>query len=131
MNQVQQFWFRCQDGWYKGTSNRTQKCGVFPGNYVTPARGAPGSPLSVPADSKLPVSFTRGTRNRLAASDVPVAPPELPPRSNAPSVGGWHIDSPARTNSSTNAKSDKVCVCNFVVCVFTNLLLKLFDLKKK
>ncbi|XP_015834928.1 E3 ubiquitin-protein ligase SH3RF1 isoform X4 [Tribolium castaneum] len=25
---------RCQDGWYKGTSNRTQKCGVFPGNYV-------------------------------------------------------------------------------------------------
>lgn len=25
---------RCQDGWFKGTSNRTQKCGVFPGNYV-------------------------------------------------------------------------------------------------
>lgn len=29
---------RCQDGWFKGTSNRTQKCGVFPGNYVTPAK---------------------------------------------------------------------------------------------
>lgn len=28
---------RCQDGWFKGTSNRTQKCGVFPGNYVAPA----------------------------------------------------------------------------------------------
>lgn len=110
------FWIRCQDGWYKGTSNRTQKCGVFPGNYVTPARGAPGTPLSVPADSKLPVSFTRGTRNRLATTDTPVAPPELPPRSNAP-VSGWHVDSPARTNSSTNAsKSDKVCVwlCNSV-----------------
>lgn len=25
---------RCQDGWFKGTSNRTQKSGVFPGNYV-------------------------------------------------------------------------------------------------
>ena len=29
---------RCQDGWFKGTSTRTQKCGVFPGNYVTPVR---------------------------------------------------------------------------------------------
>lgn len=29
---------RCQDGWFKGTSNRTQKCGVFPGNYVAPAK---------------------------------------------------------------------------------------------
>ena len=29
---------RCQDGWFKGTSNRTQKSGVFPGNYVVPAR---------------------------------------------------------------------------------------------
>lgn len=29
---------RCQDGWFKGTSNRTQKCGVFPGNYVTLAK---------------------------------------------------------------------------------------------
>jgi E3 ubiquitin-protein ligase SH3RF len=28
---------KCQDGWFKGTSNRTQKCGVFPGNYVAPA----------------------------------------------------------------------------------------------
>lgn len=32
---------RCQDGWFKGTSIRTQKCGVFPGNYVTPARYVP------------------------------------------------------------------------------------------
>lgn len=29
---------RCQDGWFKGTSSRAQKCGVFPGNYVTPIR---------------------------------------------------------------------------------------------
>jgi hypothetical protein len=29
---------RCQDGWFKGTSNRNQKCGVFPGNYVAPAK---------------------------------------------------------------------------------------------
>nr|XP_023014243.1 E3 ubiquitin-protein ligase SH3RF1 isoform X4 [Leptinotarsa decemlineata] len=50
----------CQDGWYKGTSNRTQKCGVFPGNYVTLARGSSNSchvttkePGAV-AESKLP-----------------------------------------------------------------------------
>lgn len=28
---------RCQDGWFKGT-NRAQKSGVFPGNYVAPLR---------------------------------------------------------------------------------------------
>lgn len=29
---------RCQDGWYKGTSHRSQRSGVFPGNYVAPAK---------------------------------------------------------------------------------------------
>lgn len=28
----------CQDGWYKGTSLKTNFSGVFPGNYVTPAK---------------------------------------------------------------------------------------------
>ncbi|XP_050503787.1 E3 ubiquitin-protein ligase SH3RF1 isoform X5 [Diabrotica virgifera virgifera] len=45
----------CHDGWYKGTSNRTQKCGVFPGNYVTPARGVPNPQgAKDSAESKLP-----------------------------------------------------------------------------
>ncbi|XP_066154616.1 E3 ubiquitin-protein ligase SH3RF3 [Euwallacea fornicatus] len=92
----------CQDGWYKGTSNRTQKCGVFPGNYVTQARGVPGTQLNVPVDSKLPVSFARGTRNRSTVADS--APPELPPRSTVPPSGVWHVESPARTNNP--AKSD-------------------------
>ncbi|XP_054261810.1 E3 ubiquitin-protein ligase SH3RF1 isoform X2 [Macrosteles quadrilineatus] len=29
---------RCQDGWFKGTASRSHKCGVFPGNYVAPAK---------------------------------------------------------------------------------------------
>ncbi|XP_026272003.1 E3 ubiquitin-protein ligase SH3RF1 isoform X1 [Frankliniella occidentalis] len=33
---------RCQDGWFKGTSNRTQKSGVFPGNYVAFVKSLPG-----------------------------------------------------------------------------------------
>ncbi|KAK8774943.1 hypothetical protein V5799_010524 [Amblyomma americanum] len=29
---------KCQDGWFKGTSLRTGLSGVFPGNYVQPAK---------------------------------------------------------------------------------------------
>ncbi|KAG5894443.1 hypothetical protein JTB14_014892 [Gonioctena quinquepunctata] len=90
----------CQDGWYKGTSNRTQKCGVFPGNYVTIARGIPNSahasvkePGATVTESKLPVSFTRSGKSatpspRSASSN----PPELPPRSTSPNAisSSWH-----------------------------------------
>jgi hypothetical protein len=27
---------RCEDGWYVGTSQRTEQFGTFPGNYVLP-----------------------------------------------------------------------------------------------
>ncbi|XP_017778540.1 PREDICTED: SH3 domain-containing RING finger protein 3-like isoform X2 [Nicrophorus vespilloides] len=79
---------KCQDGWFKGTSNRTQKSGVFPGNYVTPA-SAPRSPQTQnSSDSKSAVSYTRskgGSRN----SNLP---PELPPRSTSPNAisSSWH-----------------------------------------
>ncbi|ERL94486.1 hypothetical protein D910_11763 [Dendroctonus ponderosae] len=97
----------CQDGWYKGTSNRTQKCGVFPGNYVTVLRGSAGEFSAGFPEGRMPVSFTKGTkgaRNRPADS----APPELPPRSSTPPTNVWHVDSP-RTNNATNSqpKSDK------------------------
>ncbi|XP_066603630.1 E3 ubiquitin-protein ligase SH3RF3 isoform X2 [Prorops nasuta] len=99
---------RCQDGWFKGTSNRTQKCGVFPGNYVALAkcqrslcRGSLNSsqlhntPLSVgPNDSRLPVSYTK---NKSASSQFfnqrTLPPPELPPRSISPLrtvSSSWH-----------------------------------------
>jgi len=86
---------RCKDGWYKGTSNRTQKCGVFPGNYVMPAAIAPRSPQPTSSDSKSAVSYSRsgksgGGSSRLTAS----LPPELPPRSTSPSANAisssWH-----------------------------------------
>uniref|UniRef100_A0A146MBF6 RING-type E3 ubiquitin transferase n=2 Tax=Lygus hesperus TaxID=30085 RepID=A0A146MBF6_LYGHE len=32
---------RCQDGWFKGQHFRSQKAGVFPGNYVAPAKSLP------------------------------------------------------------------------------------------
>ena len=31
---------KCLDGWYKGSSVKTNQMGVFPGNYLLPARYA-------------------------------------------------------------------------------------------
>ncbi|CAH0560156.1 unnamed protein product [Brassicogethes aeneus] len=81
---------RCQDGWFKGTSNRTQKCGVFPGNYVTPARGGPwdGETASA-ASAKSIVSYTRkgssGGGSPRSSHNGSGNPPELPPRAQSPS----------------------------------------------
>lgn len=93
---------RCQDGWFKGTSNRTQKCGVFPGNYVTLARGAPKSPQSsrtheASGDQKISASYTRNGKSSLSSKqNVAALPPELPPRSGSPAnstntiSSSWH-----------------------------------------
>ncbi|EZA50569.1 hypothetical protein DMN91_004034 [Ooceraea biroi] len=103
---------RCQDGWFKGTSNRTQKCGVFPGNYVAPTkcqrglcRGSPnspsqhqGSPLSnaPSAESRLIVTYTK-SKGPAPQPYNPrtLPPPELPPRAISPSSttvssSSWH-----------------------------------------
>lgn len=104
---------RCQDGWFKGTSNRTQKCGVFPGNYVAPAkcqrglcRGSPNSPSQhqvsplsnavTSAESRLAVTYTKSKGPAPQPSYNPRAlpPPELPPRAISPSSttvsSSWH-----------------------------------------
>ncbi|XP_029166406.1 E3 ubiquitin-protein ligase SH3RF3 isoform X2 [Nylanderia fulva] len=104
---------RCQDGWFKGTSNRTQKCGVFPGNYVAPAkcqrglcRGSPNSPsqhqvsplsnAASNAESRLAVTYTKSKGPAPQPSYNPRAlpPPELPPRAISPSSttvsSSWH-----------------------------------------
>lgn len=91
------FILRCQDGWFKGTSNRTLKCGVFPGNYVTLARGVPNQMGSNgkdgTSDSKVPVSFTRSGKSVVASGRSASNPPELPPRSTSPAntiSSSWH-----------------------------------------
>lgn len=91
---------RCQDGWFKGTSNRTQKCGVFPGNYVSLARGAPKSPQSSrahdSASSEPKVSSSSYARNNgKQGKHGANLPPELPPRSGSPAntntiSSSWH-----------------------------------------
>ncbi|XP_023288307.1 SH3 domain-containing RING finger protein 3 isoform X2 [Orussus abietinus] len=98
---------RCQDGWFKGTSNRTQKCGVFPGNYVTPAKcqrgacrtassgsvpsqqGAALASVQVSAGERLHASCTRTNKSGPSLQQPfnlhSLPPPELPPRSASPS----------------------------------------------
>ncbi|EFA02827.2 E3 ubiquitin-protein ligase SH3RF1 isoform X2 [Tribolium castaneum] len=84
---------RCQDGWYKGTSNRTQKCGVFPGNYVAHMSKASLSS----SDAKVAVSFTRSGKSVSSPRQTyNTLPPELPPRSVSPATAtntissSWH-----------------------------------------
>ncbi|XP_076640777.1 SH3 domain containing ring finger posh isoform X1 [Halictus rubicundus] len=101
---------RCQDGWFKGTSNRTQKCGVFPGNYVAPAkcqrslcRGSqntgqhqnfPSSTGQNGSEPRVTVTYTKskGPAPQPYNSRT-LMPPELPPRAISPSPmvsSSWH-----------------------------------------
>nr|CAI5837707.1 unnamed protein product [Callosobruchus analis] len=105
---------RCQDGWFKGTSNRTQKCGVFPGNYVVPARGAHVPSGSGSSSSTCPARPAKGSANQTA--------PELPPRAVSPAPSSisssWHGQENNRQEigrSSSQAvvganSKDKVCI---------------------
>lgn len=89
---------RCQDGWFKGTSNRTQKCGVFPGNYVAPmAKASSSASSAVGTDGKVAVSFTRSGKSVSSPrQNFNNLPPELPPRSISPATAtntissSWH-----------------------------------------
>ena len=73
---------KCQDGWFKGSSVRTQKIGVFPGNYVQAVRSQPHPQITPPQ----PVTIPSPAPQTIAASSVRTStgavlpPPKLPPR---------------------------------------------------
>ncbi|KAK2585557.1 hypothetical protein KPH14_010195 [Odynerus spinipes] len=92
---------RCQDGWFKGTSNRTQKCGVFPGNYVAPAKCQRGlcrgtsnmaqhqnSSLTTGQsnnDMRLTITYTKNKGPAPQPYNIrTLPPPALPPRAISP-----------------------------------------------
>ncbi|XP_063239951.1 E3 ubiquitin-protein ligase SH3RF3-like isoform X2 [Bacillus rossius redtenbacheri] len=97
---------RCQDGWFKGTSSRTQKSGVFPGNYVALAKTAAGlqaqlhgmarpgngrGPCVVPQPSArgapsatAPVTYTRGGGGGAKQPSIPLT---FSPRQHTLTVG--------------------------------------------
>ncbi|XP_060531651.1 E3 ubiquitin-protein ligase SH3RF3 isoform X4 [Cylas formicarius] len=92
----------CQDGWYKGTSNRTQKCGVFPGNYVTLARGIP------PCSSKdNPSSETKQpSRDRKDKGTVSLMRRLTSmKRSKSPPPSSYSMDNPVFEDTSVTSSS--------------------------
>ncbi|XP_012136604.1 SH3 domain containing ring finger posh isoform X3 [Megachile rotundata] len=118
---------RCQDGWFKGTSNRTQKCGVFPGNYVAPAkcqrglcRGSPStgqhqnfssSTTQNNTESRMTVTYTK---NKGPAPQPynprTLLPPELPPRAISPSSvvsSSWHGQSQTQSQENSPPRSNE------------------------
>ncbi|XP_028028347.1 E3 ubiquitin-protein ligase SH3RF1 isoform X2 [Bombyx mandarina] len=67
---------RCRDGWYKGFSERSQRAGVFPGNYVAPHRTK---------HDKSVVSTVGTVPSLKAMTSGPPPPPDAPPRAPSPS----------------------------------------------
>ncbi|GBP12549.1 E3 ubiquitin-protein ligase SH3RF1 [Eumeta japonica] len=87
---------RCRDGWYKGRSERTQRAGVFPGNYVAPV--ATHRPkydkvcASANATAKPTQTTPRGEQPTTAVG-APL-PPDAPPRAPSPNGLGQPLSYP-------------------------------------
>jgi len=80
---------KCQDGWFKGSSVRTQKIGVFPGNYVQAVRSQP-HPHPHPHVNPTSTVMSQSTPSPcvpLSRTNNPHPPPKLPPRALSPSSG--------------------------------------------
>ena len=76
---------RCQDGWFKG-SNRAHKCGVFPGNYVTPLRSTHREYNQI-CNLKLKEKH-KPTHSTQSPSQKLAVPPKLPPRRSETGICG-------------------------------------------
>ncbi|CAH1724452.1 unnamed protein product [Aphis gossypii] len=114
----------CKDGWYKGTSLKTNCSGVFPGNYVTPAKisvrllgKSNNSPSSVQDQKDDHLSFNGQLNDCSFQSDIDenlplYPPPELPPRSSSPSVhsrvSSWLSEMPSTSSRVRSAPTHNV-----------------------
>ncbi|XP_022823426.1 uncharacterized protein LOC111354296 isoform X3 [Spodoptera litura] len=88
---------RCRDGWYKGCSERSQRCGVFPGNYVAPAsnlrtkhdksQSAPPPSTVGPTSTGPPSAGPPSTGPPSAGPQAPSgSAPDAPPRARDPAL---------------------------------------------
>ena len=75
---------KCQDGWFKGSSVRTQKIGVFPGNYVQAVRSQPHPQVNPLPPA--PVAPQVATPARSSSQTTVHPPPKLPPRALSPAA---------------------------------------------
>ncbi|XP_073994844.1 SH3 domain containing ring finger posh isoform X2 [Rhodnius prolixus] len=90
---------RCQDGWFKGTAARGQKAGVFPGNYVAPAKSLPALQAQVKG-------FYRNGGNTLAGSGSRNGTPPIEPRGLVTYTKPSTNTISSTTNQSTQATVD-------------------------
>ncbi|PNF15259.1 hypothetical protein B7P43_G00965 [Cryptotermes secundus] len=106
---------RCQDGWFKGTSSRAQKCGVFPGNYVTPIRSltagqaqllgltrGPNSSSTSPQQGTISGSgsCSGSPRNNPATSTPPLEPRSFTRGGSSKQGSSPHVYSPRNSQQS-------------------------------
>ncbi|KAF9422090.1 hypothetical protein HW555_002111 [Spodoptera exigua] len=77
---------RCRDGWYKGCSERSQRCGVFPGNYVAPASNL--RPKHDKSQSAPPTGSVGPVSASAPSGSAPTQPaaPDAPPRARDPAL---------------------------------------------
>ncbi|XP_060806193.1 E3 ubiquitin-protein ligase SH3RF1 isoform X2 [Amyelois transitella] len=103
---------RCRDGWYKGCGERSQRCGVFPGNYLTPhtpsAAHRHNHKATVTAAVSKPVTSSSGA----ASSNNALPPPDAPPRAQSPlAIGQQPLTYPWNSQSAqpqqSTPRSDK------------------------
>lgn len=92
---------KCQDGWFKGSSVRTQKVGVFPGNYVQAVRSQPHPHVNPPAP------MTQSTPSCVPSRNSGHPPPKLPPRALSPASGssGMTVHSAVRSGGTSSSAS--------------------------
>lgn len=76
---------KCQDGWFKGSSVRTQKIGVFPGNYVQAVRSQPHTQVNPSPPAPIAPQVTTPVRSTSQPSTIH-PPPKLPPRALSPAA---------------------------------------------
>ncbi|XP_071452424.1 E3 ubiquitin-protein ligase SH3RF3 isoform X2 [Hetaerina americana] len=100
---------KCQDGWFKGTSMRTHKCGVFPGNYVALVRPPDPPPpyRQQNQNGSSPQALIPG--HGLATSS---ASSRMSSTTNSPSRPSSHSTSPQTPISPSPANSSRIPVAS-------------------
>ncbi|KAG8238552.1 hypothetical protein J437_LFUL018454 [Ladona fulva] len=101
---------KCQDGWFKGTSMRTHKCGVFPGNYVALMRPpAPPPPYNQQQNQFNGSSSAAPMQNHSVSSST-----RLSSSTSSPSRPGNHHISSQAAGSPAPSSSSRIPVASSI-----------------
>ncbi|XP_068623029.1 E3 ubiquitin-protein ligase SH3RF1 [Battus philenor] len=129
---------RCRDGWYKGCFEPTQRCGVFPGNYVAPA--APHHQPRAKHDKVQPEIGTYLYNDKTVVQANPKstqAPPDAPPRAASPTPAQpltypWsaQLAQPQQSTPKTEKPKEKAKAEKSSISTGVSLMKRLAAMKK-